>query len=135
MLPVLPIIDVSFECINKASVIYHVPAKLIISVLHIERGKNGQISKNTNGTYDIGLMQINSLWLPQLKKYGISQSDIQYDACKNLKVGTWILGKKIANGDDLLVGIGDYHSHTQHYNQNYYTKVKFNLAKIDILLT
>ena len=106
------------------------PAKLIISVLEIERGKVGQIVKNNNGTYDIGPMQINSSWLTTLKQYGISQSDIQYNACKNIQVGTWILSKMIANGKDLSKGIGNYHSHTENLNKHYTEMVKMNYTKL-----
>jgi len=106
------------------------PAKLIISVLSVERGTVGQVVKNKNKTYDIGPMQINSSWLPTLARYGITQHDLQYDACKNIEVGTWILSKMIANGKDLLSGIGNYHSHTANFNKHYGSMVKVNYAKI-----
>src|SRR5436190_3515337 len=93
--------DVPLHCINEAAIEYHIPAKLIISILNIERGKVGMICKNQNGTYDIGPSQINSSWLPELAKYSIKQSDIQYDACLNIKVGAWILSKKISNRNNL----------------------------------
>ena len=128
----LPPSQVSLHCINHAAIEFNVPAKLIISVLEIERGKVGQVVQNNNKTYDIGPMQINSSWLPTLARYGITQRDLQYDACKNVEVGTWILSKMIAHGKDLLTGIGDYHSHTTHLNQHYGSMVKINYAKIMI---
>ena len=130
----LPILAVPIHCINEAAIEYHVPARLIISVLQTERGKSGQIVKNRNGTYDIGLMQINSIWLPTLMKYGISQQDIQYKACVNVKVGAWILSKKIASGDNLLIGIGDYNSHTERFNKSYYHKVRIAFIKLNLML-
>lgn len=125
--------SIPLQCINEAAIEFHVPAKLIISVLEIEQGKIGKISKNSNGTYDIGPLQINSIWLPTLKNYGISQEDIQFDACTNIKVGAWILSKAIANQNDLLKGIGDYHSHTYQFNKNYYNTVRVNFTKINLL--
>lgn len=83
--------NIPISCINLAAVEFNVPATLIVSVLSIERGANGTISRNKNGTYDMGPMQINSKWLPTLKKYGYSENDIIYNACKNVHVGTWIL--------------------------------------------
>jgi hypothetical protein len=133
MLP-LYVSDVPLSCINAAAYEYQIPAKLIISVLNIERGKVGLISKNKNSSYDIGPMQINSLWLVDLKRYGITQHDLQYDPCINVKVGTWILSKAIANGSNLLGGIGDYHSHTPVNNSSYSQKVKINFTKIKTLL-
>ena len=45
---------------------------------------------NANATYDIGMMQINSAWLPKLKTFGIAESDLM-DGCTNLHVGAWVL--------------------------------------------
>jgi len=73
----LPPSDVTLHCINRAAIEFNVPAKLIISVLGVERGKVGQVAQNMNKTYDIGPMQINSSWLPTLARYDISQHDLQ----------------------------------------------------------
>jgi soluble lytic murein transglycosylase-like protein len=132
---VIPHTDVPLRCVNEAAIEYHIPAKLIISLLSVEQGRNGKVEKNKNGTYDIGPMQINSSWLSNLKKYGITKEDIQFNPCTNVKVGAWILGKYISGGDDLLSGIGDYHSHTKRYNQDYYQKVKVSFTKLHVLLT
>ncbi len=133
MLPLF-VSDVPLSCINSVAYEYHIPAKLIISVLNIERGKVGLISKNNNTSYDIGPMQINSIWLVNLKRYGITQHDLQYDPCINVRVGTWILSKAIANGSNFLRGVGDYHSHTPVNNSSYNQKVRINFRKIQILL-
>lgn len=118
-------LQVPLHCINEAAIEYHIPAKLIISILEVERGKLGKIVKNKNGTYDIGPAQINSLWLPTLQKFGITQNDIQFNACTNVKVGAWLLSKEIANSNELLKGIGNFHSHTEKLNQEYSSNVKF----------
>jgi hypothetical protein len=74
----IPYADVPMHCINEAAIEYHVPAKLIISLLNVERGKNGKVEKNKNGTYDIGPMQINSSWLPDLEKHGIKSRRVDF---------------------------------------------------------
>jgi hypothetical protein len=127
----MPFIDVPLHCVEEAAVMFHVPESIIISVLLTERGKIGEISKNKNSTYDIGLMQINSSQLNELKKYNITESDLKYNACINVKVGTWILAKKIANGKNLATGIGDYNSHTYHFNKRYYKLVETNFTKLN----
>jgi hypothetical protein len=116
--------DVPIECINKAAVQYHVPAMLIISVLRMENGHVGSANVNKNGTVDYGPMQINSIWLPKIQKYGYTQYKIQYDPCANVAVGTWLLSQEIANDRTLWKGVGDYHSHTYHHNMAYRTKVQ-----------
>lgn len=122
---------VPIHCINEAAVIYNVPATIIISVLKTENGKIGSASPNTNGTFDFGPMQINSIWLPSLARFGITQSMLQYNPCVNVNVGTWILSQKIAGSPRLWQGVGDYHSTTKIPNQQYRVKV----AQIYQLLT
>ncbi len=119
----LVINDIPIECINQAAVTYYVPATLIISVLRTEGGRNGMAKPNSNGTFDYGPMQINSIWLDKIKPYGYTVKDLQYNPCKNVEVGAWILSQSIANAAKFSTGIGDYHSHTWKYNQQYLAKV------------
>lgn len=115
--------DVPVECINQAAVSYQVPAKTIISVLNTEGGKNGLEHKNANGSIDYGSMQINSIWLPTLKQYGISKEELRDDPCTNVEVGTWILSQAIANGvmqnKPYLESVAGYNSTTPSVNAKY----------------
>jgi hypothetical protein len=120
----LVIQDVPIECINQAAVTYYVPAIVIISVLQTEGGRVGMAKLNNNGTYDYGPMQINSIWLRKIEPYGFTREKIQYDACANVMVGTWILSQEIADNQSTWEGVGDYHSHSFQLNQNYQGKVK-----------
>lgn len=123
MLSALEIHGVPIECINRAAVVYHVPAKLILSILAIEGGRVGLASANKNGTFDYGPMQINSIWLTKIQHYGYTRQQLQYDPCVNVAVGTWILSQNIANASTTWNGIGGYHSHTTELNYHYQTKV------------
>ena len=126
--------DVPLSCINQAATEYHVSAKLIISVLNTERGKIGFVRKNKNGSVDMGPMQINSSWLPILKNVGITQHQVLYDPCLNLKIGAWILSKSIADSHNLLTGVGDYNSRTFIYNHAYTQKVRIFYTKLNQVL-
>ena len=88
MMPVL-INDVPIDCINHAAITYHVPATIILSVIRQENGRNGQAKPNKNGTFDYGVMQINTIWLSKLASYGYTKDELQNDPCKNVKAGTW----------------------------------------------
>lgn len=127
----LVINDVPIECINKSAIQYHVPAMLIISVLRMENGHVGDAIPNKNGTFDYGPMQINSIWLKEIKRYGYTRETIQYDPCANVAVGAWLLSRAIADDKTLWKGVGNYHSHTDDKNMLYRSKVQ----KIYTLLT
>lgn len=78
-------------CWADASQSYGIPAEVLKAVAKTESGFNPKArNKNLNGTYDIGIMQINSGWLQKLEKYGIDEQSLN-DACTNIKVGAWIL--------------------------------------------
>ncbi|MEO8964322.1 MAG: lytic transglycosylase domain-containing protein [Gammaproteobacteria bacterium] len=132
-MPVL-INDVPPRCIIQAEAIYHVPVVLILSVMRQENGRNGQAVKNKNGSYDLGVMQINTRWLPALSRYGYTQEDLQYDPCKNVMAGTWILANNIATSNMLWAGIGNYHSHTPQYNASYQNDIYKHYKKISAVL-
>jgi soluble lytic murein transglycosylase-like protein len=115
--------DVPLACINQAAVQWHVPATIILSVIKTENGRNGLAVKNKNGTYDLGVMQINTSWLPMLKSKGLTAEQVKSDPCINVSVGTWILAKGIASGAGWK-GVGNYNSYTEKHNQIYREKVK-----------
>lgn len=124
MTSALYINDVPIECINRAAVAYNLPAELIIAVLKTENGRNGMARPDDNGTFDYGPMQINTVWLEQLRPYGYTKEMLQYNPCVNTWVGSWILGSRIAaNNQNLWRGVGAYHSYTLEKNIKYQYKV------------
>lgn len=122
--------DVPVSCINQAAVAYHVPATLILAIMRKENGRNGQAVRNNNGTHDLGIMQINTRWLPTLAKYGYTKQDLQFNACKNVMVGTWILAGSLANGKTAWSGVGNYHSKTPKFNLRYRTDIETHYQTI-----
>lgn len=133
MMPVT-IDALQISCINQAAVTYHVPATLILAIMIQEHGRNAQAVRNKNGTYDLGILQINTRWLPVLARYGYTRNDIQYDPCKNIMVGSWILAKSLAQGHTLWSGIGNYHSHTPEHNQSYRKNIYAIYQKLNTVL-
>lgn len=103
------------ECVSTASATYGVPELVIRAILKQEGGKVGTMSQNTNGSYDLGPMQINTINLSLIsKKYPfLNWKHITYNPCINIMVGTWFLQQKIKNrGGVIWEGVGDYHSVT-----------------------
>ena len=129
MIPVM-INDVPIDCINHAAIIYHVPATVILSVMKKENGRNGEANRNKNGTFDYGVMQINSIWLPRIAAYGYTKNDLQFNACKNVQVATWIIGQSMASGKSLWSGVANYHSRTPAYNHPYKNSLYVSYTKL-----
>lgn len=79
-------------CIAEAARIYEHDPDLLRAIAETESSLRphviGHLAKN--GSFDIGLMQINSSWLPFLKKRGIAVSDL-FDPCVNARVGAFVL--------------------------------------------
>ncbi len=79
------------RCIAQASVRYDVPELLLHAIIVKENGRMGKCSRNSNGTYDCGLAQINTTWAPYFSKYGIKLEHLLGDTCTNLNASAYIL--------------------------------------------
>jgi len=79
------------QCIAQASARYQVPELLMHAVLRKEGGRMGQAVKNRNGTYDLGLAQINTSWVEHFGRYGVTRESLQTDTCTNLYASGYIL--------------------------------------------
>lgn len=116
-------------CLLMASNTYQVPAAVMIGIMHVEGGHVGQeAGPNFNGTYDLGPMQVNTHWLPQLAHiWHVDQHTallwVRDNGCVNVHVAAWILKQKIAESNSLFGGIANYHSSTRGIGYTYANKV------------
>lgn len=76
------------------------------------------INNNVNGSTDFGLTQINSLWLPHLKQFGITAENLM-DPCTNMNVGAYILALNLRRHGNTWNAIGSYHSSTPSRRDRY----------------
>ena len=54
-------------CLMLAAQTYSVPPAVLVGIHQVEGGKVGQaVGPNDNGSYDLGPMQINTIWIPEL---------------------------------------------------------------------
>lgn len=119
------------DCVQLAADRYGLPVALIQAILRVEGGQVGQAVPNSNGTEDLGPMQINTVWLPRLAAYGITRRQLQHDRCINILAGSWILAQQLQKAKEmegpeqrrLWWGIGAYHSRTAEHNVKYALKV------------
>src|ERR1700728_3222181 len=116
-------------CLLMAANTYQVPAAVMIGIMHVEGGHVGQAAgPNTNGTYDLGPMQVNTRWVPQLAHIWHVPQRTAYEwvrdnGCVNVYVAAWILKQKIAETGNLFGGIAHYHSATPGLGYTYANKV------------
>jgi len=122
-IPEAPVQPVTQSCLLETAQRFELPLRLLQTILMVEGGRVGEYRKNTNGTYDLGPMQVNTIWVEHFKPY-ISPTDILYNGCVNLQVGAWILRANInwAEGD-FWKGVGNYHSKTPELHTKYREKV------------
>lgn len=82
-------VNVTAFCFEDAGNRYGINPTLLESIAKVESNLNPKaMNNNTNGTSDIGLMQINSAWL---KSIGANANDLLNDACLNTMTGARIL--------------------------------------------
>ncbi len=75
-------------CFDLAGEKYNIPPAMLRAVAQVESSLNPQaVNYNKNGSYDFGLMQINTCWQ---KTLGDHWNDLA-DPCYNVIVGAWIL--------------------------------------------
>jgi hypothetical protein len=116
-------------CMLAVSQFYHLPPRVLPSIQVVEAGRPGTISRNFNGTADLGVMQVNSRWLPYLSRSSglpavTVASRLIYDPCFNIISAGAIMRIYLdeAHGD-VVRAVGYYHSHTPALADDYQTRV------------
>jgi len=112
--------------ITAAGKHFNLSPRLIFAVAYTESNlRPDAIGRNKNGSRDIGIMQINTWWLPTLKKYGITEKDL-FDPLTNIYVGAWILAQNMRRFGPRWKAIGAYNSSKVRYQKKYIRKVMAN---------
>ena len=100
---------VARPCFELAAERFGVPAQLLRAIAEVESAGQPDAINRTHlaetGTYDIGLMQVNSGHLPALSRLGISEAHLK-EPCTNLQVGAWILNQQISRHGPTWNAIG-----------------------------
>ena len=114
--PVLALPDCAFEIADY----YQVPIEIVAAVRQQESGSRGQsvgrVGPNSNGSYDLGAMHINTWWLDQqtnrnyLQQWGITEHELLENECTNIAVGTWILYENITRFGEWEAALAAYNA-------------------------
>ena len=82
-------------CMVRAAHYFRVPLPLLQAVRAQEAGAVGLVQPNVDGSFDYGVMQINSRWLRMLEPVGYTATVLTNQECANVVAGTWILAREL----------------------------------------
>jgi soluble lytic murein transglycosylase-like protein len=117
----------TMACWNEAAQRYGVNPQLLYAIAKTESGLNPRaLNRNPDGSYDIGLMQINSRWIPTLHRYGISEARL-FEPCTSIHVGAWILAQNMRRLGNTWNAVGAYNAKTPAKRLQYAIKVYRNI--------
>ncbi len=117
-------------CMALVAQIYSLPPRVLPSIQVVEGGGPGVTHRNTDGSTDLGVMQINTLWLPTLSRYArLDPAEVEnrllHRPCFNIAAAGLILRTYLdETRGNLMQAVGNYHSHTPLLNQAYQAKVR-----------
>ncbi|MHA6345914.1 lytic transglycosylase domain-containing protein [Roseivivax sp. CAU 1761] len=97
---------VTAACISQAALAYDINPVIIAAIMRTEGGRVGQYTTNTNGTRDLGPMQINDgVWLGEVADQFFrgdetpAKRKLLNNGCFNVPEGAWILRQNIDLSD------------------------------------
>lgn len=116
-------------CMTVAAAFYHLPPRVLPSIAVVEGGKTGLMHVNPNDTADLGLMQVNTIWVRPLARYAHMRPEVVFvrlrdDPCFSIAAAAAVMRTYLSEAHgNLLVAIGYYHSHTPDLSAAYELKV------------
>lgn len=108
-------------CFSEAGRLFSISPKLLEAIARHESQLNpSAVNQNTDGSYDFGLMQINSLWRTIVgEKIWNSLSE----PCQNVKVGAWILARCIKRHGYNWTAVGCYNARSEQKRRKYERRI------------
>ena len=126
-------------CILLTAQAYSLPPAVLTGIYQVESGAIGaETGPNKNGSYDLGPMQINTVWIPYFsKKWNLSNSKtrqlIRDNPCYNAKAAAQILKNHLKETKSISKAISHYHSRTPSIGTTYKKKVILAMLREGLL--
>ncbi len=118
-------------CMALVASLYHLPPRVLPAIQAVEGGRVGLVHPNANGTDDLGLMQVNTIWLVPLARYTglaplVVRTRLLDEPCFNIAAAGAVMATYLAEERGVLMrAVGDYHSHTPMLNEQYQIQVVY----------
>lgn len=121
-------------CIKYSAKHFALDKELLVAVLMTEQGLSDPVRENNNGTFDLGIYQINQVRLGELADFEVTPKMLVTDHCVNSFMAAYLLNKEINEASDYWTGVGNYHygswgKYPKHHYQ-YIQKVYSNWLKL-----
>lgn len=114
-------------CFEEAGAMYGMSPQLLWAIAKVESNFNpSAVNKNSNGTYDFGVMQINSNWYKILGKELWGRLG---DPCINVQVGAWVLAQCTQRHGYTWEAVGCYNAQNKEKRARYANRVYTVLKK------
>lgn len=115
-------------CMLQAAQFYSLPPRVLPSIQAVEGGFAGAVHPNKDGSDDLGVMQVNTRWVPRLAALTrlppqTVHDRLVADPCFNIAAAAFILKSEINATGDLMRAVGNYHSHTPALHAAYRDRV------------
>ncbi|WP_342250312.1 lytic transglycosylase domain-containing protein [Sphingomonas sp. OTU376] len=120
--------EVVGTCISRSAGGHAWLEKTLWALHDQERGWVGAEVRNSDGSHDLGPMQINSWWVNRIAKL-IARPDWQVrhwlisDPCFNVDAARWIFLSGLASSRNYWKAVGTYHSPTERRQRAYAASV------------
>ena len=123
------------QCVRQAARGHDWLEKTLRGLRAQEAGWLGAEVANTNGTHDLGPLQINTSWIPKISRLvGRPQAQVRYwlrfDPCFNAEAARWIFLSSLAATGDYWKAVGAYHSPTAWRQRAYAAKVAGHMRRL-----
>jgi hypothetical protein len=112
-------------CMALVAAWNRLPPRVLPSIQAVEGGRIGLVHANADGSEDLGVMQINTRWVAPLARYtgqpaAAIRARLIGDACFNIAAAGAIMAVYLfEERGNLMLAVGDYHSHTPALNAEY----------------
>lgn len=130
LLSALPVRAQTGMCFEEAGARHGIAPELLQAIALQESAlKADALNRNRDGSWDVGLMQINSRWLPVLARHGI-RPDQLWDPCVSVHVGAWILAGNFRRLGHNWEAVGAYNARSPALRMRYAQAVGAKLQRL-----